>query len=316
MRESGAFVHCRMDTEAKPEPADGDAKPEVKVDAGAAEAGAVEPGIPSVKAEPDAAAAAGAAGAGAVADASQSQALTQSQLLSQTQGASRGATPSASGLTGEQLKREATPSEAGVTENTGAAGDDAMEDDGTRDDEAIAAALAAEDADSAEVSARPKRRGGRPRQKFGVGDDKGAGPSAPPPPPPPSCDPGEADAINDWIDKRVLIGAISKVGGRLRPEAAGAGVGDGNHTVFWCSELHTWLWLSRKQTVLATYLLQARLRITRAAASPHIPAQGAEGWNLLKVLETVAAEAAERGDAPCAQAAEAVIARLRQVCGA
>ncbi len=44
----------------------------------------------------------------------------------------------------------------------------------------------------------------------------------------------------------------------------------------------------------------------------HAP-QGAEGWNLLRVMDRVVEGARQRGDAACVTAATAVVARLKQV---
>lgn len=45
----------------------------------------------------------------------------------------------------------------------------------------------------------------------------------------------------------------------------------------------------------------------------HAP-QGGDGWNLLHVMDKVVLDAKMRGDAACVTAANAVVARLRQVC--
>ncbi|GIL69137.1 hypothetical protein Vretifemale_124 [Volvox reticuliferus] len=90
----------------------------------------------------------------------------------------------------------------------------------TINDEAIAAALAAEEMDaygSGGGGGKGRSRGGsrrRPAQAAGEkmaagGLGAGGTPGSLPPAPPP-CDPGEAEAINNWIDRYVLCTAIAK----------------------------------------------------------------------------------------------------------
>ncbi|KXZ45516.1 hypothetical protein GPECTOR_53g102 [Gonium pectorale] len=97
----------------------------------------------------------------------------------------------------------------------------AFGDDPTRDDEAIAVALAAEEDDFVAAPSRAAGgRQGRGRRKAAVaaGDRMQAsaegGAAAPGQllvsPAPAACDPGEAQAINDWIDRRVLCTSIAK----------------------------------------------------------------------------------------------------------
>ncbi|GFR46120.1 hypothetical protein Agub_g7609 [Astrephomene gubernaculifera] len=131
--------------------------------------------------------------------------------------------------------------------------------DMTRDDAAIAAALAAAEAEAGGRTGSRQGRGpsrrraaaaaGEKMQSGTDGVDAAAG-QPPLPPPPPPCDPGEAEAINNWIDRCVLCTAIAK---------------------------------------------------------------GPDGWNLLRVLEAVQADARTRGDKPCGKAASAVISRLKQI---